>query len=137
MLPWKVSDSATSLAPNMSITATTLGWSVQAGRVHRGGCIAGHQRKVSTGGAAPGHDLVGIEVVLGGVLLDPGHGTEDVLDGCGAGASMALRYWTATTLMPAAKNGPKLPEPLGRSPRIQPPPWIWMTTGVGLSEGTW
>src|SRR5665213_475737 len=54
----------------------------------------------------------------------------------GAGASIALRYCTATTLAPAAKNGPKLPEELGRSPRIQPPPCSWTTTGVGLSDGT-
>src|ERR1017187_3693864 len=54
-----------------------------------------------------------------------------------AGASLALRDCTATTLIPATKNGPKRPEELGRSPRIQPPPWSWRTTGVGLSDGTW
>src|ERR1035441_2761054 len=31
ILPWKVRDSATSLAPYMSMTATTFGWSVQPG----------------------------------------------------------------------------------------------------------
>jgi hypothetical protein len=55
----------------------------------------------------------------------------------GAGASLALRYCTVTTLMPAARNALNDWKDLGRSPRIHPPPWNCTTTGVGCDDGTW
>jgi hypothetical protein len=121
----------------MSMTATTLGWSVQPGGLKEAGAYPAISARCPPADPPHATTLLGSKLYFFAFFLihDIAQRTSSIA--AGAGASMALRYWTATTLIPAAKNGPKLPEPLGRSPRIHPPPWIWMTTGVGLLEATW
>ena len=48
-----------------------------------GGKEAGHEGEVAAGGGSVGDDAGGVEVVFGGVFVDPGEGAADVLHGGG------------------------------------------------------
>src|ERR1039458_7654581 len=108
MLPWKVRDSATSLAPYMSMTATTLGWSVQPGGSIEAGAYPAISARCPPAEPPQVTTLLGSKLYLAAFLFTQDMAQRTSWTAAGAGASMALRYWTATTLMPAAKNGPKI-----------------------------